>query len=69
MFFKHETSAYPFALSSNGNLRTTAKSALLPILESYGFSQSSAPTCDVYVIDGPVGTFTNVETKRKRYHI
>ena len=54
MFFKHETSAYPFALSSNGNLRTTAKSALLPILESYGFSQSSAPTCDVYVIDGPV---------------
>ena len=54
MFFKHETSAYPFALSSNGNLRTTAKSALLPILESYGFSQSFAPTCDVYVINGPV---------------
>ena len=54
MFFKHETSAYPFALFSNGNLRSTAKSALLPILESYGFSQSSAPTCDVYVIDGPV---------------
>ena len=51
MFFNHETSAYPFALSSNGN---TTKSALFPILESYGFSQSSAPTCDVYVIDGPV---------------
>ena len=54
MFFKHETSAYPFALSSNGNLRTTAKLALLPVLESYGFSQSSALTCDVYVIEGPV---------------
>jgi len=52
-FFKHETTTWPVSLSSNGSLRSTTKSALLPVLKNYGVSQRPAPPCDVYIIDGP----------------
>ena len=38
--------------SANGSLRSTPKSALLPILESFALTQHTSRTCDVYVIDG-----------------
>ena len=52
-FLKHETTAYPAVLCSNGSLRSTSKSALLPILEGNELSQSNV-SCDVNVINGPV---------------
>jgi len=52
-FFKHETDSLPFSLCCNGSIRSTAKSAFLPILESFGETAlNSPPACELYVIDG-----------------
>ena len=52
LFFKHETESYPASLSCNGCIRSTTKSALLPILEKFGSSVHQPPVTDTYVIDG-----------------
>lgn len=52
LFFKHETAIPPVSLSYDGGVRSTTKSALLPMIEKYGSSLNHPPACDVYVIDG-----------------
>jgi len=52
LFFKHETEPYPSSLSCNGCIRSTTKSALLPILEKFGPSVLQLPATDTYIIDG-----------------
>ena len=52
LFFKHETESYPASLSFNGCMRSTTKSALLPVLEKHGPPIYQPPVADTYVIDG-----------------
>ena len=52
-FFKHEMDYYPPSLSSNGEMRSTTKSSLLHIFESFCPPQKSTPSADSLIIDGP----------------
>ena len=52
LFFKHETESYPASLSCNSCIRSTTKSALLPVLEKHGPPIYQPPVADTYVIDG-----------------
>ena len=69
LFFKHETESYPASLSCNVCLRSTTKSALLPIVEKHGPPIYQPPVADTYVIDGsaliqmlkPEGNITTFE--------
>ena len=51
LFFKHETKSYPASLSCNGCIRSTTKSALLPIVEKHEPHIYQPPVADTCVID------------------